>query len=80
MKYRVYLAVSLFLFFTISLRVYLGLTYFIHAQLQDDIDVVRVLKDTVKLDDVLMMQSFVDFDLGEKLIQVDFTFCLALFF
>jgi hypothetical protein len=68
MKYRVYLAVSLFLFLTISLRVYLVIAYFIDAEFEYDIDIVGVLKDTVEFDDILMMQSFVDFDLREELI------------
>ena len=56
------------------------MTYFVHAKLENDINIVRVFKDTVELDDILMMQSFMDFDLGKELIQEDFTFCLALFF
>ncbi len=68
MKYRVYFAVSLFRFLTISLKVYLGVAYFIHAEFQYDIHVIRVLKHTVKFNDILMMQSFMDFDLREKLI------------
>lgn len=42
--------------------------YFVNAELKDNVDVVGILEDTVKLDYKLMMQSFVDFYFGKELL------------
>lgn len=49
----------------------------VRAYLQQDVHVVVVLEDVLKLYDVLVAQRFVDLDLGDELIVRLVTFCLA---
>lgn len=56
------------------------MSYFVDTQLENDIDKVAVFENTVELYDKLMMQSFVNFDLRQKLNILLSTFCFALFF
>lgn len=82
-KYRVSLGVNFFLFLTISLIVlFTKRRYLILAKFQDDVNELGVLEDTVELDDITLMQGFMDLDLWKKLIcfKQKCTFCLALFF
>jgi len=54
--------------------------YFVDAELEDDVDEVGIFKYTVEFYDILMMECFVDFNLGQQLNHREVTFCLALFF
>lgn len=47
------------------------------AYLQQDVHVVVVLEDVLKLDDIIVAERLVDLDLGDELIVRLVTFCLA---
>lgn len=69
MKYRVYLGVSFFRFFTISLIVFgYKNMYFIFAQLEDNVHEFGIFKDTVEFNNVTLMKGFMNFYFWEELI------------